>query len=401
MMTGFCELSVDLLYVIFSHLQSDKSTLLDIALTCRIFRDISQRFIVRDVTLTHSPTLSRSTLFLRTLQERPDLIAHVHRLELDLLREDIHWPEQQNNITLIARLLTNLRDFCYLSRDYKAWHYDIPLPFQWASENAHNHVRRIEWHHNMTIEKLCKCMELPRIDSIYCRELYMTNTTASSLFTIPARSSSVTELRIGSALGLLLEDFRLMLRSPRSLRTLTLEFQDELRYGLEADRIGWLLEPVQDTLEALRISTQMGPWRTQAADSPANLSAFRSLKKLQVPLRYLIGRSAENRIHVDDLLPPKLCELTISFFSTDSRRSSYSPNASHNIKTLTDWLVNLQTNQRQSTDLANVMLKEIGIRKYYGDLNRDSVRAMDGDLGSLEDDSLGGLKLRCPVGTGG
>ena len=121
-MVKFNDLSVELISLIFSFLQSDKAQLHNLALSTRLFRDIAQRFIIRNASVSHSVNGSRTKLLLRTLAERPDLVKHVHRLELDLLREDIHWPEEQNTIYQITRRLTNLREFCYLSRDYKVWY---------------------------------------------------------------------------------------------------------------------------------------------------------------------------------------------------------------------------------------------------------------------------------------
>jgi hypothetical protein len=383
-MAVFQDLSVDLIYIIISHLQSDKASLQHISLSCRLLRDISQRFIVRHVTLAHSPTISKSKLFLRTLEERPDLRAHVHRLELDLLREDAHWPEEQNNVNLLTRLLTNLREFRYLSRDYKSWHYSLPFPLKWASENAHSQVRRVDWHHSMTIETLWKCMELPRIETINCRDLLRAcdsaeKATAFDISTIPTSSSSVTDLGVGSASGLPLEDFRLLLRSPRSLHKLCLEYRGKLHGSFEKDRIDWLLEPVQNTLQELSVSVAIG------LESAADFSAFHALKKLYIPLIYLIGRYPDDTFRAKVLLPPRLCELAILFTATDSTEAS-SPYASRNAKALTNWLEHFRVKMGQSTDLSLVTLDEAGFRSYHGDLCRSSVRAMDGVWGKLKND---------------
>jgi hypothetical protein len=404
-MARFQDLSVDLLYVIISYLQADKRLLRDVALSSRLFRDISQRFIVRDVTISDRPALSRSKLFLRTLEERPDLIAHVHRLELDLLRENTHWPEELNNVNRLARLLINLREFCYLSRDYKVWHYELPFPLTWNSELAHEQVRRIDWNHNMTVETLYKCMQLPRIASIYCRELHGMNTTnpmtEPTIFNLPlhqAGRSSLTELRVDSAIGLPCEAFRSILRSPRCLRKLTLEFQDELSAGLQADRVSWLLEPVQTTLQELNITSQMGSWRTEAAHAPSDFSAFAILRKLQIPLRYLIGRGTGETGDIlcpIGILPLRLCELKIGFFSTGSNRSSHSPSAIRNIEALGGWLRSLQMEQEQLTDLTHVFLQETGFKAYYGDLQMDSVRDTEALFGTVKDSRVVICVLPC------
>jgi len=395
-MARFQDLSVDLLYVIVSHLHSDNSLLRDVALSCRLFRDVSQRFIVRDAIVSYSPKFSRSKLFLRTLEERPDLTAHVHRLELVLLREDVHLPEEANTVKRICRLLTNLREFMYSSTDYKIWHYELPFPLTWKSEHVHDQVRRIDWNHNMTIETLYKCMELPRIASIYCRELHAMGSTTSDIPGLPAGSSSVTELRIGSALGLPLEEFRLMLRSPRCLQKLTFEFHDKTSTGIEAARMSWLLEPVQTTLQDLKISSPFGSRGANAAHSLADFSAFAALHKLQIPLRYLIGIGTGEVPCPSTILPPWLRELTIAFVSNDSDQSFDDSKTSWNIRALTSWLKNLQMQLEQSKDLTQVILEETDSNFYHGDLNRDHAHDIIKDVsGTLDDSRIGTFTLSC------
>lgn len=311
-MAGLKDLNVDLLYVIFSHLQSDKRQLHDIALSCRLFRDIAQRFIVRDVTLSHSPMHSRTKLFLRTLEERPDLTVQVHCLRFDLLREDIHWPEEQHVISRITRLLTNLREFCYLSRDYKPWHYGVSLPLKWWRDGVHDQVRRVEWHHNMQPKALVKCMQLPRIESIYCRELQDISTKSSSISIVSPDlygSSSVRELHIGSHLGLPFDALRLMLQVPRCLRKLVLSYHDEFQSGAQVDRIPWLLEPVQESLEELSIEKHRG--MLPPPGEVVDLSALCCLRKLSIPFRYVFGKRPGKSFKADTLLPPQLSELRV------------------------------------------------------------------------------------------
>lgn len=342
-MAKFKDLSIDLIYVIFSYLQSDKVQLRYLALSSRLFRDIAQRYIVRDASISHSMNGSRTALFLRTLRERPDLVAHVHRLELDLLREDVHWPEEQQNIHQISRLLTNLREFCYLSRDYKVWHYSVPQPLKWGREGIHDQVRRIEWHHNMAPWELRKCMELPRIESIYVKELADPSSGRSTSFKVPERkykTSTLADLRLGSPDGMAYQALSLLLQLPQSLRRIA--FESHMRYSSILAPVGLmpLLEPVKDTLEELIIDI-----RNEAlglASQPVDFSRFQSLRKLTIPFRYIFGRAAERPYHTEAKLPPSLSELEM-VFTPVTRPFSLIPDARQyahveNSEALVDWL---------------------------------------------------------------
>jgi hypothetical protein len=309
----FNDLSVDLVYVIFSHLQSDGIELRNLALTCRLFRDIAQRFIVRNASISHSVHGSRTKLFLRTLTDRPDLVVHVHRLELNLLREDIHWPEEQQTINQITRQLTNLREFCYLSRDYKAWHYSVPLPLKWTREHAHDQVRRVEWLHNMAPWELRKCMELPNIESIRVRELQDDSSGRFTSFRLPPRkhsTSSLKELRIGSP-GILAYDALIqLLQMPKCLKRFALESYDTYTSTMEPTALIPLLEAVQDSLEELHIETR----RNMLSPFPqtANFSRFSSVKKLSVPFRFIFQRGAvASDCGAETYLPPQLSDLKV------------------------------------------------------------------------------------------
>ena len=341
-MTQFKDLSVDLIYVIFSHLQSDKAQLRSLALSSRLFRDIAQKFIVRNASISHSINGSRTNLFLRTLRERPDLVAHVHRLELDLLREDIHWPEEQQNIHQITRLLTNLRELCYLSRDYKVWHYSVPQPLKWGREGIHDQVRKIAWHHNMAPWELRQCMELPRIECIYVKELADSN-GRSNPFKVPERkykTSSLADLRLGSPYGITYEALLQLLQLPRSLKRIT--FDSHMRHSsimAPADLVS-LLKHVKDTLEELVIDV-----RNAALELPiqtADFSGFGSLKKLTVPFRYLFDMPKDEPYHSEPNLPPSLSELEMVFTlitppSTNFSTEKLSANMK-NLLALLDWL---------------------------------------------------------------
>lgn len=309
----FNDLSVDLVYVIFSYLQSEKAQLRNLALTCQTFRQIAQRFIVRDASISHSVNGSRTKLFLRTLIDRPDLVVHVHRLELDLLREDIHWPEEQQTIHKITRLLTNLREFCYLSRDYKAWHYSVPLPLKWARERAHDQVRRVEWHHNMAPWELRKCMELPNIETIRVRELQDDSYGRFTSFNLPARkhgTSSLVELCIGSPSAIASEALQKLLHMPRCLRKITFESRKEYQSVLEPNGLVSLLQPVRECLEELHVEIRDNLFAssTKAAD----LAAFSSIKNLTLPFRYIFGpRATTSLSQASTLLPPQLSTLKV------------------------------------------------------------------------------------------
>lgn len=313
-MAKFNDLSVDLVYVIFSHLQSDKSSLHNLSLTCRPFRSIAQRFLVRTASISHSTHGSRTKLFLRTLTTRPDLTIHVHRLQLDLLREDIHWPEEQQTIHQITRLLTNLREFIYLSRDYKAWHYSVPLPLKWTREHAHDKVRRVEWHHNMAPWELRKCMELPSIESIRVRELQDDSYGRFTSFTLPARkhrTSSLTELRIGSPSTLASEALEKLLHMPRHLRKITFESRKEYQSVIEPVGLVALVQPVRETLEELHVEIRDNP--SAAFARAADLRDFGEIRKVTLPFRFVFGVGAGEEL---GLLPPKLGELKVCHLLT-------------------------------------------------------------------------------------
>ncbi|KAL1603515.1 hypothetical protein SLS60_005102 [Paraconiothyrium brasiliense] len=309
----FSDLSVDLVYVIFSHLWLEKIDLCNLALTCRPFRDIAQRFLVRDTSISHSVNGSRTKLFLRTLMERPDLVVHVHRLELDLLREDIHWPEEQQTIHQITRLLTNLRDFCYLSRDYKAWHYSVPLPLKWTREHAHDQVRRVEWHHNMAPWELRKCMELPSIEKIRVRELQDDSYGRFTSFDLPARkhrTSSLTELRIGSPSTLASEALHKLLHMPRNLKKITFESRKEYHSVLQPAGLVFLLQPVRNSLEELHVEIRENLFGTST--QTVNLSEFTSVRNLTLPFRYIFGPgTAASPLSAAASLPPHLRDLKV------------------------------------------------------------------------------------------
>lgn len=312
-MAKFNDLSVDLVYVIFSHLQSEGADLCNLALTCRLFRDIAQRFIVRNACISHSVRGSRNKLLLRTLLDRPDLVVHVHRLELNLLREDIHWPEEQQTINQITRQLTNLREFCYLSHDYKAWHYSVPLPLKWTREHAHDQVRRVEWQHNMAPWELRKCMELPNIESIRVRELQDDSPGRFSSFRLPARknrTSSLKELRVGSPGAMAYEALIQLLHMPKCLKRFTLESYDTYTSTMEPTALIPLLEAVQDSLEELHVETR----RNMLSPFPqtANFSNFSSVKKMSMPFRYMFQRGgAVSVVGADTFLPPQVSDLTV------------------------------------------------------------------------------------------
>ncbi|KAF1969235.1 hypothetical protein BU23DRAFT_557909 [Bimuria novae-zelandiae CBS 107.79] len=333
---AFSDLSVDLIYVIFSHLQSDQAELHSLALSCRQFRDIAQRFMVRDASITHSIKGSRAKLFLRTLLKRPDLVSHVHRLKFDLLREDIHWPEEQQIIHQITRRLTNLREFCYLSRDYKFWHYSVPLPLKWERDHAHDQVRRVEWHHNMAPWELRKCMELPRIEAIYVLELQDISSGRFTSFKVPARkhkTSTLAELRLGSPDEMAYQSLNMLLHLPKSLKKIAFEARSVHQSALAPTALVLLLEPARDTLEELHLEIYAG--KLGPPSRPADLSAFVSLTKLSLPFRYIFAPVVEVQYHADAHLPTYLQELEITFIPD---RNSPDPATTKYYDALIGWL---------------------------------------------------------------
>jgi hypothetical protein len=318
-MAKFHDLSVDLLYVIFSYLQSDKPLLQDIALSCHLFRDVAQRFFVRDVQISHSPTRSRTKLFLRTLEERPDLIAHVHRLELDLLREDVSWPEEQHCISQITALLFNLREFRYSSRDYKIWHYEIAFPLSLTPENTHSFVRKVEWNHNMTIKTFHECMKLPRIESLYCRELHASDEELENHGKAFERVSSLTDLHLGSSMSsvsLPVEFFRKVLQMPRRLRSLRIDFRDDYRDRVTPEQFAGLLEPVQESLEELTITKTKATTASTGDHHSIDLSGFPMLTKVSLPLKFVFPKGVQSPpFEAETILPPRLNELKVTSLS--------------------------------------------------------------------------------------
>lgn len=346
-MARFNELSVDLLYVIFSHLQSDKVVLHNLSLSSRLFRDVAQRFLVRNVKISHSLNGSRTKLFLRTLNARPDLISNVHRLELDLLREDIHWPEEQQNIHQITRRLTNLREFCYSSRDYKIWHYSVPQPLKWGREHAHDQVRRVEWDHNMAPWELRKCMELPRIDSIYVRQLQDSSPGRYTQFKVPVRkhkTSTLRALRVGFPDPVALESLKLLLHIPNCLKEIVFESR-VMYHPLASPRaLEKILEPVRETLEELLVDIQKG--MIERVFPPIDLSAFQSLKKLSLPYDFLFLPAKEMPCKIDTRLPSTLNGLEIFFSPYQMEKMCNAPvgvrNVAHNNQTaFRDWLTRI------------------------------------------------------------
>ena len=320
-MAKFNDLSIDLIYVIFSHLQSDRLQLHWLALSSRLFRDVAQRFIVRNASISHSIRGSRTQLFLRTLTERPDLVAHVHRLELNLLREDIHWPEEQQTICQLTRLLTNLREFCYLSGDYKIWHYSIPQPLKWGREHAHDQIRRVEWHHNMSPWELRKLLELPRIESVYVREL--AESTSLNVPESSYKTSTLVELRIGAPDKKASESLGILLKIPAILKKIT--FESRVRYNpiIEPTGLVQLLDPVRDTLEELRVDIRNNMLGEHP--QPADLSGFVSLKKLALPFRFIFGRLESLLDYTNVHLPHSLNELELAFVAEEALRNAWFP----------------------------------------------------------------------------
>lgn len=311
-MAGFHDISFDLLYVIFSEIQSEKGQLFNLTLTCRSFREVAQRLLDRNATISKPEGLD---LFLRTLAVRPELGHRVHRLDLDLLLRDIQPHKKQSRIPEIIGLLPNLRQFSYQSRDYKLWQWGIPFPFKSLRLNTYEELRKVEWHHNVTPDELLLCMRLPRIESIYFRGL-RADSLASKRFSVPGwtfGNSSVVELRMGPNSDLPMETFRTLMQVPRSLRKLALNIQDQyVQHGLhvEAHRIAWMLEPIQETLEELDIPALQG--HMKPSEQPADLSAFCSLRKLSIPLRYLFTHGPQTPYSLSELLPSSLKELRVS-----------------------------------------------------------------------------------------
>lgn len=308
-MARFQDLSVDLLFIIFSQLQDDKPSLHDLSLSCRLFRSIAQQFYVRNAIISHSDNRRRTELFLRTLEERPDLTGHVHRLQLDLRREDEYWVEDQQNIRRITELLTNLREFRYSSVDYKIWHYENPFPWPVAPSDPQNCIRRIEWHHNMTTRTLQKCMSLPRIQTIYLRELHETplELPGRAASGPKERFSSVAELTIGSTLIISPKGLQEILKMPRALRKLRLDVHDNTD-AIEPADLAAALDPVRDTLEQLTIAKPKGG----PAIGRVDLCAFHALKSLALPFRYLLVESTHGNAYADLRLPPALRDLKVS-----------------------------------------------------------------------------------------
>lgn len=305
-MAKFSDLSVDLLYIISSHCDQDQLRLL--SLTSRLFRKISQRYLFRDVQLSHHPTRSRTKLFLRTLQERPDLIVHVRRLELNPMREDARWPTEETNINQITRLLTNLEEFCYRSLDYKVWHYELPFPLKWGHEHAHDQVRKVECHYAISPGVMERCMQLPRLESLYIREV---RTAPEPYHRLAAeKSSSVEEIRLGFPLGIQCFSFdAALLRLPCRLRRFHIEIPEGVNTVLDGVRLTSFLEPVRETLEELSITENNGGG-IQTWGLP-NLSAFTAMKKLSIPLRCFFG-SGNIAPGVADRIPPHLSTFTVS-----------------------------------------------------------------------------------------
>ncbi|KAF1951949.1 hypothetical protein CC80DRAFT_508571 [Byssothecium circinans] len=392
-MASLHDLSVDLLYVIFSHIQSDKRLLHDAALSCRLFRDVAQRFFVRDVTISHSATCSRTKLFLRTMEERPDLVAHVHRLELDLLREEIHWPEEQHNIKRITDLLTNLREFRYSSRDYKIWHYEAPFPLKPIPGRT---VRKVEWHHNMTIRSLCDCLRLPRIESVYCRELHGSPNDIHKHTQTLVRSSSLKHLHIGSSMKLPAGSFQHVLKMPLLLQSLRIDFYNAYLEGVEEDQITEFLEPVKQTLEELMITKPKGT--LVAAGGTVNLSEFASLKKLALPFKFLFPRDAQPPFEAETLLPPGLIELKL-FFIAFAQEMDFTA-ANNNYANLITWLSHMHVDGSDNNHylrmpmLQIVVLEKAKYSGHPGDLHEDSVEDIVKSLKSFEDDGSGRLRVR-------
>ncbi|KAF2634691.1 hypothetical protein P280DRAFT_474469 [Massarina eburnea CBS 473.64] len=401
-MACFGDLSVDLLYVIFAHVQVNKRLLNNIALSCRLFREVAQQFFVRDVTITHSPTCSRTKLFLRTLEARPDLVPHVHRLELDLLREDIHWPEEQNNIKRITSLLTNLREFRFSSRDYKIWHYEITFPLRLTSENAHTLIRKIEWCHNITFKTLYHCMSFPRIESLYCRELHGTPEELGNPDQISKRFSSLQELHIGSSMSLPAGSFQHILGMPQKLRRLRIDFHDAYGNNVKADEIAALLEPVEQTLEELTITKPKGPLISAGL---VNLSGFASLKKLALPFKFLFPQARlQSTLEVDTILPPRLNELKLYFVAITLEVGSVSIEDNYrNVFTWVGEVTSILHNggprapNTRMPELQNVILEKAKVGGYPGDLSEVTVETIMKFWKDREDDGDSRVAVRYQV----
>ncbi|CAI6278862.1 unnamed protein product [Periconia digitata] len=305
-------LSVDLLYIIFSQLQDDKPSLHNLTLSCHLFRNIAQPFFVRNVTLSYKVNSFCTSLFLRTLEQRPDLAGHVHRLQLDLIRESSHIIEEVEEIQRMVARLTNLRVFRYSSIDYKIWHYELAFPLIPSPTNLFNSIHRVEWHHNMTFETLSQCMSLPHIETIYCRELFCDPSDPSDPIILDATkgSSSVTDLSIGSYVGLSIAVLQKILELPRALRKLKIDITSHLYIGVPPHKLATLLYSLQDVLEQLTVVVVKGA--RGPATELADLSGFSSLRSLTLPYGYIIAGQNREDNALEKYLPPFLEELTLS-----------------------------------------------------------------------------------------
>jgi hypothetical protein len=394
-MVQFQDLSEDLLYIIVSYLENDKRSLQDLALSCRLLRDVSQRFFVRNATIN---CISQSTtpwaipggevwpmpariqgmtlplqLFLRTLEERPDLVAHVHRLELNVLRESLYWDYTIHSIRRVVRLLTNLREICYSSSDYKVWHNELPLPLTENAEYAHDNIRRIHWNHSMTIDTLFRCFALPHIASIYCRSLRSNNLSNGDrtldLIRPPVGSSSIKELAIGSNSYISHEELRRVLQQPRCLEKLTINSEDDSRKSLSNAHLSWLLEPVRNSLLELKIPYQtISPMIDTA---PVDFSSFTSLCELYAPFRCLVGIGEEGSPNSSGFLPPRLTDLTIACrFFYPSR--AVAENAEQNLQNMMGWLSSLDRRGGQPKEVLHVTLENAeAATTWHGDIHED------------------------------
>lgn len=346
-MARFCDLNIDVLYIIISYLQDDKTMWRDLALVCRMFRDIAQRRLVRDVTMCDRESSPRSELFLRTLTSRPDLIPYVHRLELHLRHGEIYRSGKREIIHDILRRLTNLRELCYpFDHDQAIYRQGTPR-LQWTPEWPNNQMTRIFWYSEMSIDILRQCMALPVIKSIHCG----ISQTPSDRAVVPAKTSSLVELQVSVLSKLPLEDFWHTLCIPKCLQKLALKSTHHWDVGPPMELIMPVLQPVHETLQELHlaVNASIKARRTPSGD----FSPFRSLRTLSIPLTYLLGSGRGDDVGKAGRLPRQLEELSLYFLANREATPRFR-GETRTFQQFRDWAADM----REHPSLRHVFLEE-------------------------------------------
>ena len=244
--------------------------------------------------------------------------------------------------------------------------------------------------------ELRKCMELPRIETIYVRELSDLSPGHFTSFKVPTskhRTSPLAELRIGSPNFMAYQSLKMLLQIPEALKHMAIECCALHSPIFGPSDLLSLLEPVRDTLEELHMDIRNGMLGQD--NGPFDLSAFQSLRKLTLPFRFIFRRGAEISHRVDTLLPPYLTDLKMAFSPApqDPREAIFRPPSTTSC-VIAGWLATIDERKEgplRMPALTNVTMQENDKMSQFSDLHIEPIQEM---FEQWKTDDYGGSESR-------